>query len=204
MLAALIASPAVDLVDLGIVADGVAGLSNSLLDASDNLDLLITSGGVAGSEADPVAGAMSRLDAPFHPLKLALRPGKPIGHGCVGVMRVLALPGNPVAAMANLLLFGRPLMAALTGAAGQLPRGEAAVAAALFGHRPGRTELVPARITGTAADGRPLVGKLGRGGSARLLPLVAADGFACVPASVGDLPAGAPLLFYSFRNGFSL
>ena len=83
------------------------------------------------------------------------------------------------------------------------PRGQAAVAATAFSHDPSRTEFVPARVTGFDRQGRPLVEKLGRGGSARLRPLVLADGLAEIPANAGDLSEGAPVAFHAFRAGFA-
>jgi len=75
---------------------------------------------------------------------------------------------------------------------------------AVFWHKPGRTEFVPARIVGHGDDGLPIVEKLGRGGSARLMPLVAADGLAEIDGGVGDVPAGACVRFHPFSTAFAL
>jgi molybdopterin molybdotransferase len=48
--------------------------------------------------------------------KIAMRPGKPIMHGRLGAMRVIGLPGNPVASYVCGLLFLVPLIRALSGA----------------------------------------------------------------------------------------
>ena len=61
---------------------------------------------------------------------------------------------------------------------------------------------VPAKIVGSD-HGRPLVKKLGRGGSARLRPLVLADGFAEIPADAGELPTGAAIAFHPFQAAFA-
>ena len=45
-----------------------------------------------------------------------------------------------------------------------------------------------------------MISKLGKGGSARLRPLVLADGLAEIPAEVGDLLAGSPILFHLFQR----
>ena len=54
--------------------------------------------------------------------KIAMRPGKPIMHGRLGAMRVIGLPGNPVASYVCGLLFLVPLIRALSGARVQLGR----------------------------------------------------------------------------------
>ena len=204
MLLALLGSPAIDVVDLGIIADDRGGIARTLREAASHLDLLITSGGVAGSDADHLEPAILAAGGCCRTLKLALRPGKPIGKGFVDNMQILALPGNPVAALVNFLLFGRPLVRTLLGAMDGSPHAPIARAAGMFGHRAGRTEFVPVRVERFGADGLPIVSKLGRGGSARLLPLVMSDGFAEIGPEVGDLDDGAIVRFHPFSTGFAL
>ena len=50
-------------------------------------------------------------------MSLALKPGKPLAAGRIGATAVLALPGNPAAAMVGALLFARPMLEALAGLA---------------------------------------------------------------------------------------
>ena len=204
MLLALLGSSALDIVDLGIIADDRETISRALSEAASHLDLLITSGGVAGSDADHLEPAILAAGGRCRTLKLALRPGKPIGKGVVGNMQVLALPGNPVAALVNFLLFGRPLVRTLLGAMDDAPFAPFARAAGKFDHRSGRTEFIPVRVERFGADGLPIVSKLGRGGSARLLPLVMSDGFAEIDPEVGDLDDGAIVRFHPFSTGFAL
>jgi len=204
MLLALLASPAVELVDLGIVADNEHIISTAIAKAAARFDLLITSGGVAGSDADHLAYAIGAAGGHCRPLKLALRPGKPIAAGELGAMRILCLPGNPVAAMVNLLLFGRPLIQRMLGLTESVGPSVPARAAGAFHHRLGRTEFMPVKVSGLAPDGLPLVERLGRGGSARLLPLVSADGLAEIGPDMGDVPSSGVLSFHSFSTSFAL
>ena len=204
MLTALMAGPAFEVIDLGAVADRVEAVAAVLTGAARHLDLVVSSGGVAGSEADAVADAIRQAGGTCRSLKLALRPGKPIANGRVGETVVLALAGNPVAAMVGLLLFGRPLVARLAGAATPARGGFPAEAAEPIRHRPGRTEFLPAAIVGRTGDGRPRIVSLGRGGSARLLPLAAADGLAELAADEGDAETGATVRFHPFSTAFAL
>lgn len=204
MLRSLLGSPALAVSDLGIVPDDRDAVARAMLDAASHLDLLLTSGGVAGSDADHVAGAILDAGGKCEAVKLALRPGKPIGKGSVGKMQVLALPGNPVAALVNFLLFGRPLVRKLLGSVGGNAHAPLARTAEIFDHKIGRTEFVPVRIEYHGTDGQPVVGKLGRGGSAKLLPLVMSDGFAEIGPEVGDVERGANVKFHPFSAAFSL
>lgn len=204
MLLALLGSPAIDVVDLGIIRDNRATIARALSEAASHLDLLITSGGVAGSDADHLEPATLAAGGRCTTLKLALRPGKPIGKGVVANMHVLALPGNPVAALVNFLLFGRPLIRKLLGASDMSPLNSTARTAETFFHKSGRTELVPVSIKTHDVGGIPLIRKLGRGGSARLLPLVNADGFAEIGPDMGDVPQDGVLRFHPFSTAFAL
>jgi molybdopterin molybdotransferase len=137
-------------------------------------------------------------------LSMALKPGKPLAVGRIGSMAVLALPGNPVAALVGALLFAQPMLQKLAGETAPVHATIVARAAAVFSHRLGRTEFVPVRAVGYDEQGTPLLEKLGRGGSARLRPLVLADGLGRIPAESDDLSKGAPLRFYPFRTAFNL
>jgi len=204
MLLGLLSGPAVEAVDLGILADQPDAIAAALAGAAGHLDLLVTSGGVAGSDADHLERAILAAGGACRTLKLALRPGKPIATGRIGAMRILALPGNPVAALVNFLLFGRPMIRRLLGTTDTASAGVPARVAVTFRHKPGRTEFVPVKIVDRDADGTPRLDKLGRGGSARLMPLVAADGLAEIAAEAADLPPGAGVSFFPFAAAFAL
>lgn len=204
MLQALFASPAVELRGLGCCADDPARLVRQMIRAACVFDLLICSGGISGSDADHVMASVLEAGGSCHKVSLALKPGKPLAVGRIGSMAVLALPGNPVAALVGALLFARPMLQALAGQSAPNHATMMGKAAATFSHRLGRTEFVPVRIVGHDRQGTPLLEKLGRGGSARLRPLVLADGLGCIPGETDDLPAGARLRFYPFRTAFTL
>ncbi|RUM99058.1 molybdopterin molybdenumtransferase MoeA [Pseudaminobacter arsenicus] len=184
--------------DLGIVPDDLDSLAGAFAN-NRGLDLIVTSGGVAGSDADLVTAAVSAAGGNTSVCALALRPGKPIAFGSLGACRTLHLPGNPMAALVTGFLFMLPLVRMQ---AGLDPHNRPAIAktAGEFHHVPRKTEFVPVRIVGPDADGIPLVEMLGKGGSARLLPLVMADGLAELPASRGSLDTGEFVPFYSFRQ----
>jgi molybdopterin molybdotransferase len=203
MLLALLASPSIETIDLRVVDTQIA-ISAALRDGAKQLDLLIMSAGFAGNDRDRLEPAFRAAGGICQSLKLALRPGKPIAKGRIGRMHVLALPENPVAAFVNYLLFGRPMIRRLLGATDAGRAMSYARVAAAFRHKAGRTEIVPACIVGHGLDGLPRIRKLDRGGSARLLPLVAADGFAEIGPGIGDVPPDGLLRFHPFVTSFAL
>jgi molybdopterin molybdotransferase len=204
MLQALFASPALELRLLDCCPDDPTRLRSQIKRAASVFDLLICSGGVSGSDADHVMASVLGVGGSCTKLSLALKPGKPLAIGRVGSMAVLALPGNPMAALVGALLFARPMLQKLAGQSAPVHATMMARAAATFAHRLGRTEFVPVRIVGHDAQGTPLLEKLGRGGSARLRPLVLADGLGCISGENDDLRKGARLRFYPFRTAFNL
>jgi molybdopterin molybdotransferase len=204
MLQALFSSPAIHMRMLGCCPDHPRRLMRQMARAARAFDLLISSGGVSGSDADHVVAAVLEAGGSCEKISLALKPGKPLAIGRIGAMAVLALPGNPVAALVGALLFARPMLQRLAGQSMHLYAPMMAKAAKTFSHRLGRTEFVPVRIVGHDGEGTPLLEKLGRGGSARLRPLVLADGLGCIPQECDDLPAGTPLRYFPFRTAFGL
>ena len=203
MLLALLARANVTATDFGCHPDDPMVLARVFERAAAESDVVISSGGVAGSDADHVARAVGAAGGRMRRFRLALKPGKPILAGSIGDKPVLGLPGNPVAAMVNFLLFGRPLVGCLAGSAVERPTGQAAIAAEPFSHTIGRTEFLPVGVAGRFPDGRPKLLKLGRGGSARLRPLILAEGLAEIDALDADLPAGTPIRYHLFTTAFA-
>lgn len=203
MLLALLAGPSVEPCDAGLHPDDPGRLADAVARAAAFADVVFLSGGASGSDADHAATAIEACGGRALRLKLQLKPGKPVVVGCVDDRPVLGLPGNPVAAMVNFLLFGRPLLRAMLGAPADRPRGQSAIAAEPIRHAKGRREFLPARIVGRTADDRVMLAKLGRGGSARLRPLALADGLAELPAGRGDCAAGDPVAFHPFASGLT-
>jgi len=144
------------------------------------VDLVVTTGGTGGSPVDPIRPALAAAELlvdgvamrPGAPTMLARLPGGPL---------VLALPGNPLAAMAALVTLGGPLIAGLAGIPA-IPNAAVRVNAPIEG-RGGRTRLVAARVVeGVAVP-------TGHQGAGMLRGLAEADAFLIVP---GDgLAAGA-------------
>jgi molybdopterin molybdotransferase len=198
MLMALLAKHKVKLCDAGLCSDDPERLATVLRAEAERSDLIITSGAAAGSETDHLAKAVRLAGGTAEHHHIALKPGKPLLAGAIGNTHYLGLPGNPVAAMVTALLFGRPLIDALSGSSIAPLEGEWSVAAERIPHRIGRREFAPGRVVGQDADGQRQIVKSGRGGSASLLPLVLADGLIDLSAQGGDIDAGSLVRFHPF------
>lgn len=207
MLRALLAlRPEIACTDLGLLPDDPRAIAAALAEAAAAHDLVLTTGGVSGSDADHLPGAIAAAGGEVEVLKLALKPGKPLAHGRIGGALCLCLPGNPLAALVTMLLFGRPVLARLAGMAVEGPAADpvAGVAGEGFSRRPGREEYLPAQVLGHDAAGLPVLARAGRAGSARLKPLSRADGLIRLPAEAERIAPGDALRFHPFAAAFGL
>ncbi|MFN3854096.1 MAG: gephyrin-like molybdotransferase Glp [Phreatobacter sp.] len=103
--------------DLGIVPDQLDATLSAVVQARDaGADVLVTSGGASVGEYDLMREVMDRIGARLGFWKIAMRPGKPLMMADLGRMRLIGLPGNPVASFVCSLLFLAPLLRRLSGA----------------------------------------------------------------------------------------
>jgi molybdopterin molybdotransferase len=112
--------------DLGIVPDTLAATRAALREAAREADLIVTSGGMSVGEEDHVKPAL-QAEGELRTWQIAIKPGKPLAWGRVrrdggGHAHFVGLPGNPVSSFVTFLLFVRPFVLRLQGAAGVAPR----------------------------------------------------------------------------------
>lgn len=119
LLRAMLADLPVEIVDLGILPDRLDTLTAAF--AAVDADLLVTTGGASVGDHDLVRPALAAAGGTIDFWRVALRPGKPLMAGRLGAAMVLGLPGNPVSAFVTTLLFVKPLVAHLAGAADPFP-----------------------------------------------------------------------------------
>jgi molybdopterin molybdotransferase len=151
--------------------------------------MLVLSAGSSVSVHDMTVEVMERLGQPGVLLHgVATRPGKPTIVGAADGKAILGLPGNPVSAMVQFLMFGEPAIHRMLG----LPSGERrgivwARLDANVASESGREDYVPARLF-DSDDGlmaAPVFGK-----SNLIYTLVNADGLLKVPLNKAGLEAG--------------
>lgn len=107
--------------DGGILKDRYEVIREALLEAAQENDLIILSGGASVGEADFVAQAIKELGE-LNMWKLAIKPGKPFGWGKIGSCHIIMLPGNPVSAYVTFYLLGYPAIKQLMGLSPHLPQ----------------------------------------------------------------------------------
>jgi molybdopterin molybdotransferase len=101
--------------DLGIVPDRLDATIAALDGASQQHDLILTSGGVSVGEEDHIKPAVQSLGQ-LNLWQIAIKPGKPFAYGQIGKAHFIGLPGNPVSSFVTFLLLVRPFLLKLQGA----------------------------------------------------------------------------------------
>jgi molybdopterin molybdotransferase len=169
----------VDLVETVHARDTLDGLSSALTAAVEASDVVISTGGTAAGPADHLRAAISATGGSLLVDQVACRPGHPmLLAGWDTGRRLVALPGNPLAAIVALLTLAQPIVAGLTGR--PLDRLPAVTLGDFVASQGAKTRLIPCRRRGDRAFPREHVG------SGMLRGLADADGFAVVAAGEGE------------------
>jgi molybdopterin molybdotransferase len=175
--------------DLGIAPDRLDATMAAVRRAREaGVDLLVTIGGASAGDYDFVQRAFTAEGVKLSFWKVALRPGRPIMHGRVGDMRVLGLPGNPVAAFICAVLFLVPLLRRLAGRTDvSLPVSHAVLGCALPANDE-RAEYMRATLS-TMPNGALVANAFPKQDSSMMVPLSQAD---CLIIREPFAPAAGP------------
>lgn len=114
MLAAAVQDFGAEAKHYGIVRDGYQRLKTALLNALDECDLVLISGGSSVGQMDSTCAVIEEMgELLLH--GIAMKPGKPTIVGDVSGKPVFGLPGHPVAAHFVAEVFVRPLIDQMLG-----------------------------------------------------------------------------------------
>ncbi len=185
-----------EVTDMGIVPDRLGATQDALRAASQDHDVILTSGGVSVGEEDhikPAVQALGQLDL----WQIAIKPGKPFAYGRVGQAHFLGLPGNPVASFITFAILVRPFLLRLQGVRDVAPRGIAARADFDWPKADKRREFL--RVRYNAAGALDLFTNQGSG---VLTSTVWGDGVVDNPPGQ-TIARGDTVRFYSFAEMLS-
>jgi molybdopterin molybdotransferase len=192
MIAAALA-PAGALVDqLPVVADDDEA-HRKAIERGLGADVLVTSGGVSVGPHDLVRRIEQELGVEELFWGVAMKPGKPLSFGVRGDTLVFGLPGNPVSSLVGALLFVRPALLALQGAADPGPDYGWGRSARPFRRNSHRDEFVRSRRS-VDEEGvllEPVTGQE----SHMIVRAASADVLVHVPRGSGEIAAGAPVRY---------
>jgi molybdopterin molybdotransferase len=194
-----------EVLDLGWVPDEPAALA-AVLDRAvqQQADLVLTSGGISIGDADHTRRVLATAGAIEH-WQLAMRPGRPFvfgrlhgGGNAVGPW-IMALPGNPVAALVAFYVLVRPALHTLMGTDPAPPPALHAVCTTAIAKRPGRSEF-PRGVLSNAADGRWSVRPVEAQGAAMLHGVAEANALIVLEHDSGPVVAGEAVPVWAFEG----
>ena len=160
--------------DLGIIGDEPKIIKECLQSASQDNDLIISSGGVSAGQEDHIRDVVNTLGNLYF-WRLAVRPGRPLAMGQVGRVPFIGLPGNPVATAVTFMIFARPAIHILSGATMRPVKRFPIEAGFDYHKKKGRREWLRGRLI-TEPDKPTRVVKFERDGAGILSSMVESDG----------------------------
>lgn len=167
-------------IDLGCIEDSAEDTRNVLLQASEQADCILTTGGMSVGEEDYVRSEAQALGE-LNFWKIAMKPGKPFAMGEIKGVPFFGLPGNPVSTYVTFQVLVKPWLLKKMGAV-YLPVKQRLIANFDFENRGRRLDFVRAKLQ--CSDGGEMkVALYDNQSSGVLSSIVWADGFVPVPAT---------------------
>ncbi|MCX6138569.1 MAG: molybdopterin molybdotransferase MoeA [Ignavibacteriales bacterium] len=182
-------------VDLGVVADSKEQLRATIGNALEeqNLDLLITTGGVSVGAHDYVKEVLESVGMRTIFWRVKIRPGKPVLFGMLQkgekAIPVFGLPGNPVSAFVGFSLFVKPFLETVYHQHA-LPQLRASLENPIS-KKDTMRHFMRGVIRYDAVSGKNCAAVLAARSSGDMKTLSDANCLVIVPESVQSLPAGA-------------
>jgi molybdopterin molybdotransferase len=192
---AMVESAGGEPIDLGIVPDLREVLRESLLQAAQGADVVITSGGVSVGDYDLVKSVLGEIGG-IDFWQVAMQPGRPLAVGRIAGAQFFGLPGNPVASMLCFHLFVRPALWKLGGRTQLAPECVTATASEPMRKKAGRREFKRGVLRFT--DRGFEVSTTGPQGSGILSSMVTANCLIILEEERGDVQAGERVLVEPF------
>ena len=181
----------VEIIDMGVIEDKYEAVENAFIKASEQADIIITSGGVSVGEADFVKEALEKVGE-VNFWKVAMKPGRPLAFGKIKNAWFFGLPGNPVSVMVTFYMFVQPAIKKMMGADHHKPIMINAVSRTKLKKRPGRVEYQRGILTQTKSEESISyeVSKTGAQGSGILRSMSDANCFIILPMESSGIEVG--------------
>ena len=191
MLAAAVRDAGAEVIASTVVGDDVDTFRTALGAHAEQVDLIITTGGVSAGAYEVVKDA---LGGEVQFVKVAMQPGMPQGCGRVAGTPIVTLPGNPVSALVSFEVFLRPPLRAAMGLAPERPRVTATLAEDLTSP-PGKRQFRRGLLAGDT------VTSYGPPASHHLRWLASSNCLLDIPVGVDKVAAGSQVAVWDLSAG---
>ena len=162
-LTGLLSDPCYNAVDMGAIPDDKQLLEDTLKQAAQSHDVIISTGGASVGDADFVQEILAKIgEVTFW--KIAIKPGKPLAFGKIGASYFFGLPGNPVSVMVTFHQIVAPALKQLSGRQEDKPLRLLATCSTSLKKAKGRQEFQRGILT-QDANGKFWVASTGQQGS---------------------------------------
>jgi len=196
-------TPSCVAIDCGIAKDTMEDLQSKVTKALNEVDVLITTGGVSMGELDLMQPLLQKIGQ-IHFGRVLMKPGKPLTFATVEVNQrkklVFGLPGNPVSTMVTFFLVCAPALRKLAGFSNPyFPEVQAKTTQPL--------DLDPERpeyhrcVLSWGKDGF-IAESTGKQTSSRLLSMRSANALLKLPQTKGILPVGSTVTAICLTTNF--
>jgi molybdopterin molybdotransferase len=186
-------------VSVGNAPDDPAAL-RQVAAATRGVDLLVTTGGASVGEHDLVRDVLGADGLELDFWQIAMRPGKPLMVGRYRGTPMVGLPGNPVSTLVCALLFLRPALERLSGAASVEEAAPTARLGTALPKNDRRQDYLRSRLA-RAADGTLEVFPFGVQDSSMMRLLSEADCLVVRPPHAPAIAADATVPIVPFPGG---
>jgi len=188
-----------EVLDFGILPDNEAQFEKAFLEAQQQADLVITSGGVSVGEADFTKHILEKVGK-INFWKIAIKPGKPFAFGKLEKAWFCGLPGNPVSALVTFYQLVQPAIAKLSGyTQWKAPMRLPAIAASNLKKAPGRLDFQRGFYQ-LNAQGQIEVQPVGFQGSHLFSSFVKSNCFIVLEQERGNVAAGETVTIEPFND----
>ena len=188
-----------EVLDFGILPDNEAQFEKAFLDAQQQADLVITSGGVSVGEADFTKHILEKVGK-INFWKIAIKPGKPFAFGKLEKAWFCGLPGNPVSALVTFYQLVQPAIAKLSGySQWKAPMRLPAIATTNLKKAPGRLDFQRGFYQ-LNAQGQIEVQPVGFQGSHLFSSFVKSNCFIVLEQERGNVAAGETVTIEPFND----
>ncbi len=179
----------------GVIPDSL-DKSISFIDGLKDDDVIITTGGISMGDADFIQEAFVKngLEILFHGVEI--KPGRASMMGKMDKTFVMAMPGNPLAAMLNVYLLAIPILTKMQGNSAYYHPFVYANNIETFHLKAGRTNVV----LGNFSQGEFRITRENRYGSGMLTPLVESNAMLVLGADISLVSKGETVKVVLFDN----
>lgn len=191
----------IEIINTKKIIDNFETVLNSLNEASQNADIIITSGGVSVGDYDYVRKAVAQLGT-IHHYKVAMKPGKPFVFGQISSAWYFGLGGNPLSGYVGFDVFLKTALWQLCGAEDiPQPLQFKAILTQDIKKSKGRMDIQRALIH-QQEDGTWFAKPCGKQDSHRIYGLSRANAYLLLPEETTELKSGSCVTVQPFSEAF--